>query len=412
MDKIKILVVPSDTVGGVGFYRSFQPHIYLNEHKGEEYEIEFNTNPDWGDIKKLEEYNIIHVHKGLFGGMQKFYEALVHLKSSNTITVLDIDDFWDLSPTHPQYAMQKQYQLDQIIINNIKLFDYVTTTTCLFAKEIYKYNKHVFVFPNAIDPTDERFKIEKPKSDKIRVGMIMGSAHEHDVILMKDFIKQLKPETIEKIEIVLCGFDLRGSVRTFNTKTGKVTERPLQPKETVWYRYEQMLTNNYTIVSPEYKKFLNLFVSNLEYPNVEKEHYRRCWTKDINHYYSHYNNVDILLAPLEPKLFNHVKSELKGIECCFSNTALIASDYGPYKETLTNYLNKDGSVNHNGTAILIPEEKNRTDWSKAIELLVNDPEKLKELQDNLHNDFKDKYDLRNVCENRSNFYKEILKYSK
>lgn len=411
MKKIKILVIPSDTVGGVGFYRSFQPHNYLKNHYGDDFEIEFNTNPDWSDHKKLEEYDIIHVHKGLFQKMKDFYEAILYLRSTNTVTIMDIDDSWDLSPTHPQYTLQKEYHLDQIIINNIKLFDYVTTTTDLFAKEIYKYNKHVVVFPNSIDPNDERFKINKPKSDKIRIGMIMGSAHEYDVKLIDRFVKKLNPDTINKIEIVLCGYDLRGSSRVIDHSTGKITQRPLMPTETVWYRYEVMLTDNYNIVSPKYKKFLHMFVPNLEYPNISEEHYRRCWTKDINHYYSHYNNVDILLAPLEPKHFNYVKSELKAIECCFSNTAIIASDYGPYKHTLKNYINDDGSINHNGTAILISEDKNETDWANSIELLVNNKSYIDELQNNLHKDFKIKYDLKTVSKNRSDFYKNIVKYS-
>ena len=411
MSKIKILVIPSDLVGGVGFYRSFQPHLYIKEHYSDEFEVEFNTSPDWSDHKKLEEYDIIHVHKGLFNKMKDFYEAMLYLKSTKTVTVMDIDDSWDLSPTHPQYLLQQEYHIDQIIINNIKLFDYVTTTTDLFANEIYKYNKHVIVLPNSIDPNDERFKINKPKSDKIRIGMIMGSAHEYDVKLIDRFVKKLSPETVEKIELVLCGYDLRGSSRVIDHYTGKITQRALIPTETVWYRYETMLTDNFSIVSPKYKKFLHMFVPNLEYPDIKNEHYRRCWTKDINHYYSHYNNVDILLAPLEPKHFNYVKSELKAIECCFSNTALIASDYGPYNHTLTNYLNDDGTVNHNGTAILIGEDKNDTDWVKGIEFLVNNQNYLKELQDNLHNDFKVKYDLKTVSKDRTDFYKNIVKYS-
>ena len=36
MGKIKILVVPSDNIGGVGFYRSTQPHVYLAEKYPEE----------------------------------------------------------------------------------------------------------------------------------------------------------------------------------------------------------------------------------------------------------------------------------------------------------------------------------------------------------------------------------------
>ena len=155
-----------------------------------------------------------------------------------------------------------------------------------------------------------------------------------------------------------------------------------------------------------------MFVSNLEYPEIENEHYRRCWTKDINHYYSHYNNVDILLAPLEMKEFNYVKSELKVIECCFSNTAIIASNYGPYELVIKNALTTEGEFDETGNGILIDEDKNETDWVKAIELLVNNPEKLKTLQNNVNKDFKDTYSLSAVTEVRKNFYKEITQFKK
>ena len=49
--------------------------------------------------------------------------------------------------------------------------------------------------------------------------------------------------------------------------------------------------------------------------------------------YSHYNEIDVLLAPIEKNDFNYVKSPLKVAECAFSHTAIIASDYGPYKHS-------------------------------------------------------------------------------
>jgi hypothetical protein len=40
---------------------------------------------------------------------------------------------------------------------------------------------------------------------------------------------------------------------------GEQTQRPITPKESVWYKYEQIFTNNYTSVSEEYKNFLLSF---------------------------------------------------------------------------------------------------------------------------------------------------------
>jgi glycosyltransferase involved in cell wall biosynthesis len=343
--------------------------------------------------------------------MQLFYNAIEELKKSNTVMVMDIDDSWDLSPTHPLYNTQKQYHLDDLVKKNLGLFEYVTTTTPLFADEIKPYNANVMVLPNAIDPNDERFKINRKDYSKIRVGFVMGSAHEEDVRQMGNFISKLKPEVLDKIQVNLCGFDLRGTVKMIDPRTNNVTERPIQPKETTWYRYENMVTNNRKILNDKYKKFLNMYVPNLEYPNVENEHYRRCWTKDMNHYFSHYENIDILYAPLEVKHFNYVKSQLKAIECCFSNTAIIAQNYGPYTIDLKHAIDENGKYN-GGNALLVDTDKNETDWVKFTEILVENPELLTNLKNNIHESLKDLYNLNKVTADRAEFYKSILKGKK
>ena len=142
-----------------------------------------------------------------------------------------------------------------------------------------------------------------------------------------------------------------------------------------------------------------MYVPGLEYPYYESEHYHRCWTKDLDHYYSHYENIDVLYAPLEPKHFNYVKSQLKAIECCFSDTALIAQNYGPYTIDLV----------HGRNALLVDTDKNDTDWVRFTEELVADPSKIKMLSENLHEDLKDKYNLETVTRQRADFYERIIK---
>ena len=409
MGKIKVLVVPSDNIGGVGFYRSTQPHVYLAEKYPEEFDVTINMKPNFKDLQSFDKYDIVHIHKGLFDDMNSFYAFLAYAKEHNITTIMDIDDYWDLGMHHPQSASQRIYQLDKLITHNLTLFDYVTTTTPLFAEKISKYNKNVKTFPNAIDPEDERFKIEKPESKFLRIGLIMGSTHEHDMALLNNIANRLRKESIEKVQFVLCGFDLRGTIKTIDRQTNEVNERPIKPKESVWYRYEKMLTDDYKIISPEYKEFLEMFLNNVDYPNVENEHYRRCWTKDIDHYYSHYNNVDVLLAPIEANDFNYVKSPLKVAECAFSHTAIVASNYGPYTLDLKSAIGYGGTIDPEGNALLVDETRNHKDWAKYVEKLINSPELVKQLQDNLYRDVHEKYDLANVTKDRVEFYKSIVK---
>ena len=407
MGKINVLVIPSDNIGGVGFYRSTQPHIQLQEQFKDDFDVTITMNPNFRNLQSFDKFDIVHIHKGLFQDMQGFYMFMNYAKQKGIKTVMDIDDYWDLGMHHPQASGQRMQKMDQLIKNNLKMFDYVTTTTELFAKKILPLNKNVHVFPNAINPEDERFKIEKKSSKFLRVGLIMGSTHEYDMQLLNG-ISQIPNDVLEKVQFVLCGFDLRGTMRVINKETGEVNERPIKPKESVWYRYEKMMTNNYGIVDKDYQEFLELFLQNIQYPNVENEHYKRCWTKDINHYYSHYGEIDVLLAPLEPNDFNYVKSPLKVAECAFSHTAIVASDYGPYTLDLKSAREKGGIWNPEGNALLVDEGRNHKDWRKYVELLAKNPDYVKQLQDNLYRDVHEKYDLRNVTKDRAEFYKKIV----
>jgi glycosyltransferase involved in cell wall biosynthesis len=407
MSKINILVVPSDNQGGVGFYRSIQPHIQLEKQFPEEFSVSFNMKPNWEDLESFKKYQIIHIHKGIFNNMNSFYNAIHYFKENKIVTILDIDDHWKMDYRHPNHVLTKKFKLDDIIKNNLSVCDYVTTTTKLFQKEILPFNKNTFVLPNAINPEDKRFQVEKKESKRLRIGLIMGSSHEYDMALIGKISESLTKEELDNVQFVLCGYDLRGTVREYD-ETGHYKERDLKPQEGVWYRYEKMLTSDYKIVSQQHKDFLLKFIENTDFPNYENEAYRRCWTKPIDEYYQHYANVDVLLAPLDVNDFNRVKSPLKVAECVFSKTAIIASEFGPYSYDLRNVFQRGGTIDETGNALLVHPTKNNKHWLRFIKLLIKDRKLVKTLQDNLYNELHEKYDLRNVTKDRAEFYKKII----
>lgn len=417
--KINVLFLYQDTMGGVGFYRSTQPHEMLMKMFPDDFNVKTTLNPDFKNLEAFKEFQIIHFHKGIYYNLKEdqkqFTDFLKFCKENGIVTIMDIDDHWKLGVHHPQFKMKMASKVNPLVVDleeavkeNLKLVDYVTTTTDIFAKVIKQLNKNVVVIPNAIDPDDERFKVVKNPCDKLRIGFIMGSTHEADLQTMENFVGKLSKDILDKIEFVLCGFDTRGNM-TYVKPDGTQEVRPLRPEESVWYRYEKMITNNYKIVTPQYKNFLEQFVPNAEYPNAEQEGYKRCWTKDMNHYYQHYKEIDVLLAPLAENEFNLVKSELKPVECCFSHTAFIGSNYGPYTIGLKNLFKKGGEIDPEGNAILIDKNRAHKDWAKAIEKLVKHPEYVKMLQDNLYRDFHEKYDLHTTTKQRAEFYKRIVK---
>jgi glycosyltransferase involved in cell wall biosynthesis len=423
MKKIKILVIPSDRTG-VSYYRSTNPHLALENNYPAEFHVDIEYEPQIQSDEWLKQYDIIHYHR-TFGPYEQMAAMNERLKKLGIISIMDLDDYWAPGPHHPAYLLIKQSGMDKKIVENLKTAEYITTTTPIFADEIKKLNKNVFVLPNAIDPTEAQFVPSLEPSDKIRIGWLGGSSHEKDLDILRGVVGRLKGDgLLDKVQFVLCGFDLRGThtdivqVVDPNTKQpiiDPVTKQPkiehkvrnIKPMESVWYRYEKIFTDDFKTVSPEYKEFLHKFVQE-EYPNVANEPYRRVWTKPITVYATNYNLFDISLAPLEENIFNKVKSQLKVIEAGFHNKALIAQDFGPYQIDLTNAIEYGGTFDETANGILIEKNKNHKDWYVAIKKLIKNPEMIKTLQENLHNTVKDLYSLDKVTADRRVLYLDLI----
>lgn len=402
--KIKILVIPSDH-SGCGYFRSVQPHEYIAKNYSNEFEIDimYEFPQDQPLDKFLQQYDILHVHKQLDAECRIISLA----QFLGVKVIIDVDDYWDLGNDHPMSISAKANKWHIPIIAHLKQADYVTTTTDIFKKTIEPINKNVLVFPNAIDPTEEQFIPKPTYSDKLRFGIICGSSHEKDIELLRGMVDTLPQDILNQIQIVLCGFDTNGTVTIYNPQTKEKTTRPIQPQESVWYKYEQILTNNYKTVSQNHAQFLHMFIPQTDYPNIN-EPYRRCWTKNIKEYATHYNNIDVLLVPLKENKFNAQKSQLKVVECGFFNKAIIAQNFGPYTIDLVPMIEKGGNINENGNALLVDSSKNHKQWAKYITRLVKDRSLVTKLQENLHNTVKDKYSLKNVCEQRVNEYRKMI----
>ena len=237
----------------------------------------------------------------------------------------------------------------------------------------------------------------------------MGSAHEKDMEQFKGVVNSLPADVKEKIQIVLCGYDLRGTVNLMNPDGTMAGQRPIKPTESVWFSYEKTCTDDYKVCSPAYKDFLLKFLKGVQWPMVEDEVYRREWTKDVSEFAKHYRNIDVLFAPLDCNGFNEVKSELKFIEAGFTKTAVIATDFGPYTIGSRNFFKKGGEIDPEGNCILIDPAKKHKGWRKAIIKLANNPEYIDMLATNMYNTVKDKYNIENVTKTRAEWYKSIIK---
>jgi glycosyltransferase involved in cell wall biosynthesis len=416
--KIKVLVVPSDRTG-VGYYRSTKPHITLEELYPDEFHVDIEYEPQIENDEWLKKYDLVHFHRTI-GAYEKMGDikdengniiegTMSRLKRLGIPTIMDLDDYWAPGSHHPAYLLIKESGVAQKIVNNLKLADYVCTTTDIFAKEIQKHNKNTFVLPNGIDPRERQFTPKVEKSDRLRIGWLGGSSHLQDLEILNGVVGRLKSDgLLDKVQFVLCGFDLRGFITMIDEKTGQRTQRKIEPMESVWYRYEQIFTDNHSIVSPEYAEHLLSFTKD-EFHNVANEPYRRVWTKPISTYASNYNLFDVSLAPLSEHLFNQVKSQLKVIEAGFHKKALIAQDYGPYQIDIVNAYEKGGTINPEGNGLLIPSVKNHKQWYQHIKRLINNPELVNQLSNNLFESVKDIYSIQAITEKRRDWYKSLVK---
>jgi glycosyltransferase involved in cell wall biosynthesis len=406
MSKIKVLVVPSDRTG-VGYFRSTKPHIALEQNYPDEFHVDIEYEPQLDNINWLKQYDIIHYHRTL-GDYNQLPTLLDRLDSLGIVTIMDLDDYWSPGQHHPAYLLIKNNGLDKLILGNVRNAKNITTTTSVFAEEMMKYNKNVHILPNAIDPREKQYISNPEPSERIRIGWLGGSSHLKDLEILKGVAGRFKGDgLLDKIQFVVCGFDLRGTMTMIDEKTGQQTQRPIRPMESVWYQYEKIFTDDYTTISPEYKDFLLSFKQE-EYANVANEPYRRVWTKPISTYATNYNLFDISLAPIEENIFNKVKSQLKVIEAGFHKKAIIAQNYGPYQVDLVNSYEFGGGWNENGNSILIDTNKNHKDWYKFIKKLVENPELIQQLSKNLHETVSNTYSIDKVTENRRELYLKLV----
>ena len=403
MSKINVLVLPSDK-SGVGKFRSVNPHIALQNLYPDDFHVDIDYEPKINDLNYWKRYQIVHFHRS-FGQIENCPAIIKTLRGLGIIVIADLDDYWLPTKEHPIHQLILENKMHQKIVENLKVADYVTTTTEIFANEIRKFNKNVVVFPNAIDPKEPQFNQPTPPSDKIRVGWLGGSSHLHDLKLLDGMVSKLSPIQ-DKLQYYVCGFDIRGTVTEINKETGQQTQRPIKPQETVWVKYEQIFTNDYKIISPEYKVFLDKFTEG-DYPAIENENYVRIWTRPVDNYARNYSNFDISLAPIKNHIFNRMKSQLKVIEAGFYKKALIASNVGPYTIDLKHAM-KNGEFT-DGNALLVDEVRSHSDWAKYVKKLVDNPNMITDLGERLYETVKDKYDLNNVTHERASFYKSLIK---
>jgi glycosyltransferase involved in cell wall biosynthesis len=407
MSKIRILAIPSDQ-HGVGKFRILDPYKYLAENHSDDVHVDISFNVEDKDEAFLN-YDVVVLHSFIHQLPHEVNVKRINwLKSKGIKVVVDTDDLWVVDQRHPMFNQIKANKIPEKRVELLKLADYVTTTTPIYAQTIKNRLgiKNVSVFPNAVNPDEPQFQSNPTKSDKIRFGWLGGSSHLHDIELMTPGISSIHNSYKDKVQFVLCGFDLRGTVTEMG-KDGQQRKRNILPHETIWFRYENMFTDKYKSIDEEYKNYLLKF-SDVPFNDVDKPYIRK-WTQEINKYAYNYNSFDVSLAPLVESEFNSNKSQLKIIEAGFHKKAIIASDVKPYTLDLIGAIDSGSNeFNSKGNSLLVPPSKNHKLWSKHMKRLIDNPNMIEDMGNRLYETVKDKYSLKNVSKDRVEFLKSII----
>lgn len=450
--KIKILFYNLDSAG-VNYFRTLTPAMEIERNHSDEFYVEINPELNFQDpniADYLKSFHIIHYHRQMLPDSKQMVELAKELRKSGTLLMVDIDDYWKLHRKHPFYALSIEKKLYEPIIDNLKIADYVTTTTDIFAKEIRGITKkdNVGVFYNSIDPTwMKQFQNnwQPDPNGLVRITYMAGSSHMVDVEQLRGVINRLNSniQTRDKFKIIIAGWDTEGSttditfnqkfgnelqklgfwtpkvIKTINNSKGDIdkieglsqeikdkyrgkifnsNQRDIKSEESIYLIYEKILTDNHKLIkNQDYIEWLKNFERDVVYS--EENNFGRRWTQKANIYAKVLDETDISIAPLADNEFNTMKSNLKQVECWSRKIPIICTDIPPY--------NVHGK--HEENCILIPNKKNAHKyWYKYLKKLILDADLRKQIGEGLYNDFKEEYHLANVTKKRIEFYKAAV----
>jgi len=263
---LRVLIV-SGGGSGVYYHRLYIPYNAISKQT----DIEFLSTPtiDGITLAECRQFSAVIFSRNI---SHKFNPAplFAMFKHAGCKIIMDVDDFWELTPSHVLYRYYKQTNFGQCSIDQLKQADFITCTHGLLKQEIVKLGvkkDKVFICRNAIDPNEPQFA--KPFRHENKMMWQGSTTHAVDLGLL----------SLIEDPIQMCGYIYSDE----------------------WF---EMCAK---IKQPRIKDVL---------PAAE--------------YMNHYNNTSVSLIPLVNNKFNRCKSELKMIEAGYAGNAVVVSDVHPY----------------------------------------------------------------------------------
>lgn len=271
------------------------------------------------------------------------------IKQKGAKVILDLDDYWELNPSHYLYNAYKLNKTAEKICRNIRLSDAVTVTTTRLAEKVSQYNKNVHVIPNALPFGSGQF-CHNGGLPGAKVGVLYTGqvSHLNDLGLLSEAMARFADEGRPDIH-----FNLAGFVAT----------------NTICLQMEAIFTAGGRL-----------------------KNYERIAHKGLDEYMSVYDSADIVMVPLLNNSFNRHKSNLKLLEAGAKKLPVICSKVAPYSDE--------------EAPVLWAESK--SDWYKHVTYLADNRNFARDLGERLHEWACSKYNIEYWNKYRFELYQNIV----
>lgn len=278
---MKIYGIIASKHSGPCYHRVFLPVKELALSHNVEYYFSNLLDPD-----KLEGVDIVLVNRAFpFNDLDQVIELR---KQHGFKIVVDLDDFWQLDPSHIMYDYWTHNNLSKVIVDTLQAADCILVTNDALRS---LFNIPVHVIPNAI-PVTGQFTIYKTDWHVPRIFYQGSTTHVKDVQLLKNPLRRLMSNVKAQVNIAGWNEDI-----------------------------------------PEWHVIVSTLTNGLQYPTRVISG----TTPDL--YYKAYEHCDIAVVPLIDNTFNRYKSNLKILEAAHAGAPVVCSNVQPYFNHPVDYVN-------------------------------------------------------------------------
>lgn len=354
MPKLQIVVTKNS---GVSYHRLVNPLSYLD--MGKEWDVSllwFGNDESKIDCDVLW-YSKYLVTEPMF---------LERMKEKGTKIIVDVDDDWDLPPSHPLYPVWQKSNRAQRTIDNMKLADLVTCSTLKLQDKIRQYNKNTVVIPNALPFGHNNYQpIPSDPREKMTFIYAGGSSHYNDLKLLQGKFKRIgtDPWIKQRAEFLMAGY--LPEQRNVNIQ-GHVIKKQ---------------------IFGQWDKMASIFAATNSYRILPSD--------DLDTYIDYFDMADVSLIPLVDHPWNSYKSNLKVLESSAKHLPVICSKVEPYYPEMKDY-----------PGILWVENN---DWIEPIKWAIKNPGAIKDMGEALAEKVWENYHLEKWNELRKQLLNSLVK---